>query len=64
MPVIVGELGSAPSILEKTLGKIEIRGKIETIQTVALLKLVCMLRRTRKIGENLLTHVNSKIRMI
>ena len=48
MPIIVGVFGMVLKILEKRLGKLEIRGRIgtiQTIQTTALLRLTRILRR-------------------
>ena len=38
IPVIVGTLGIVPKKLKKTLGEQDIRGRIETIQTMARLQ--------------------------
>ena len=38
IPIIVGALGTVPINLEKRLEDLEIRGRIETIQTTALLR--------------------------
>ena len=37
VPIVIGALGTIPKALEKSLDKLEIRGRIETIQTTALL---------------------------
>ena len=37
-PIVVGALGTALKHLEKSLKELEIRGRIETIQTTALLR--------------------------
>ena len=38
VPIVIGDLGTIPRALEKNLGELEIRGRIETIQTTALLR--------------------------
>ena len=38
IPIVVGALGTVPINLEKRLEELEIRGRIETIQTTALLQ--------------------------
>ena len=45
IPIVVGALGTVHKDLEKRLEKLEIRGRIETIQTTALLRLVRILIR-------------------
>ena len=40
MPIVIGALGMVHKGLERGLKQLEIRGRIETIQTTALLKLV------------------------
>ena len=45
IPIVVGALGTVPKNLEKRLENREIRGRIETIQTTALLQLARILRR-------------------
>ena len=45
MPIIVGSLGTIFQDLEKILKELEIRGKIETIQTTGLLRSARILRR-------------------
>ena len=39
IPIVVGTLGMVPKGQENRLGELEIRGRIETIQTPALLKI-------------------------
>ena len=39
IPIIVGALGTLPKCLEKELAKMEIRRRIKTLQTTALLRL-------------------------
>ena len=43
--VVVSALGTVTRSLKKRLGELEIKGKIETIQTTALLRLARILRR-------------------
>ena len=38
VPIVIGALGTVPKGLEKNLSELEIKGRIETIQTTALLK--------------------------
>ena len=38
IPIVIGALGTVPKGLEKSLSELEIKGRIETIQTTALLK--------------------------
>ena len=45
IPIVVGTLGMVPKGLEKRLEEVEIRGRIEIIQTTALLKLARILKR-------------------
>ena len=46
--IVVGALGTVPKRLKKRLKVLEIRGKIETLQTTALMRLVRILRRVLK----------------
>ena len=43
--IVVGALETVPKDLEKILEELEIRGIIETIQTISLLRLARILRR-------------------
>ena len=45
VPIVIGALETIPKALEKNLGELEIRGRIETIQTTALLGSARILRR-------------------
>ena len=45
IPIVIGALGTIPKGLEKSLDELEIRGRIETIQTTALLRSAGILRR-------------------
>ena len=40
IPIIVGAFGIFPKNLKRKLEELEIRGRIKTIQTTALLKLI------------------------
>ena len=43
--IITGELGTIPKSLEREVDDLEIKGRIETIQTAALLRLAIILSR-------------------
>ena len=43
--IVIGTLGTITSSLEKSLDELEIRGTIETIQTIAFLRSAGILRR-------------------
>ena len=45
VPIVIGALGTVPKGLEKSLSELEIKGRIETIQTTALLKSARIIRR-------------------
>ena len=45
IPIVVGAHGTVPINLEKRVGDLEIRGRIETIQTTALLQSARILRK-------------------
>ena len=45
VPIVIGALGMVPKCLEKNLSELEIKGRIETIQTTALLKSARIIRR-------------------
>ena len=45
MPIVVSALGIVTKGLEKRPDELEIRGRIETLQTTALLRLTRILRR-------------------
>ena len=47
--IVVGALGTVPKHSEKRLEDLEIRGRIETIQTTALLQSARILRRVLEI---------------
>ena len=42
---VIGTVGTIPKVLEKELEDLEIRGRVKTIQTTALLKSARILRR-------------------
>ena len=48
VPIVIGVLGTVPKSLEKNLGELEVRGRIETIQSTALLGSARILRRVRE----------------
>ena len=48
IPIVIGALGTVPKGLERGLENLEIRGRIETIQTIALLKSARIPRRILK----------------
>ena len=48
IPVIVGALGTVLKTQKKKFDKLEIRGRIETIQTTALLKSARIFRRVQE----------------
>ena len=45
VPNVIGAIGTVPKGLEKSLSELEIKGRIETIQTTALLKSARIIRR-------------------
>ena len=45
IPILIGTLRTVPKSLQRRLGKLEISGLIETIQTTALLRSARILRR-------------------
>ena len=55
IPIIVGALGMVPKSLEDRLEEFEIRGRIETIQTTALLRSAGIFRRVLESWEELLS---------
>ena len=48
IPIIVGALGTVKKTSKKRLAELEIRGRIKTIQTTALLGSARILRRVRE----------------
>ena len=55
IPVVIGVLVTIPKNLEKILEKLEIRGRIETIQTTALLRSARIPRRIPETQGHLLS---------
>ena len=55
IPIVVGSLGTVSKNLEKRLNEREIRGRIETIKTTALLKSARILRWITESWEDLLS---------
>ena len=53
--IVVGACGMVPKGLERRGKELEIRGRIETIQTTALLRSVRILRRVLETGGDLLS---------
>ena len=51
IPVVIGALGTVTKGLIKRMEFLEIRGRVETIQTTALLRLVRILRRSLEIEK-------------
>ena len=45
VPIVIGALGTIPKGLEKEREELEIRGRLETIQVTAWLRMVRILRR-------------------
>ena len=48
IPIVIGALGTVPKGLKERAEKLEIRGKIKTVQTIASLRLARILRRVLK----------------
>ena len=55
IPIAVGALGTVHRNLETRLDELGIRGRIEAIQTTALLKSAKIFRRVLRTGGNLLS---------
>ena len=49
IPIVIGALGTVTKELVKRQEDLEIRGRVETIQTTALMRSVRILRRVREI---------------
>ena len=64
LPIVIGALGTIPKGLVKELGDIEIRGQVETIQTIALLKSARILWRFQDTWINVKNSQKSKIVII
>ena len=52
--IVIGALGTVPKGLEKRLGELKIKGRIETIQILALLRSSRILRRVLESWRDLL----------
>ena len=48
IPIVIGAVGTIPKGLVRRLEDLEIRGRVDTIQTTALLRLARLLRRLRE----------------
>ena len=55
VPVVIGALGTITKGLFKGLGDLEVGGRVETIQTTALLRTARILRRVQETWEDLLS---------
>ena len=55
IPIIIGRLGIFSKNLEKRLEELEIRRRIETIQSPTLMKLAKMIRKILETWEDLLS---------
>ena len=55
VPIVIGALGTVPKALGKNLGELDIRGRIETIQTTALLGSARIPRRVLETRGDLLS---------
>ena len=67
IPIVIGALGTVPNGKRKRLEELEIRGRIDTIQTSVLLRSVGIYRRILKTWEELLSlkhQGNNKIQQI
>ena len=61
VPIVVDALGKVPKELEKGLEQLEIGGRIETIQTAALLRLVKnTLKSPGALRRHVITHTHSE----
>ena len=54
IPIVSGALGTVTKVLLKGLDDLEIRGRVETIQTTALLESARILRRVMETWKDLL----------
>ena len=59
LPVVIGALGTIPKRLVKRLEDLEITGRVETIQTTALLRLAKILKKKSRGLEVTYCHTNS-----
>ena len=55
IPIVIGAFGTVIKGLIKVLEDLEIRGRVETIQTIALLRSARILRRVLETWEDLLS---------
>ena len=55
VPIVIGALGTVTKGLLKGLEDLEVRGRVETIQTTALLRTARILRRVLETWGNLLS---------
>ena len=55
VPIVIGAFGTVTEGLLKGLDDLEVVGRVETIQTTALLKTARILRRVMETWENLLS---------
>ena len=55
IPIVIGAFGTVTKGLLKGLEDLEVGGKVETIQTTALLRTTRILRRVMEISGNLLS---------
>ena len=61
IPIIIGELGTVPNCMERRLEEWEIGGRIESIQTIAFLRSLRILRRVLETWGDLLCSDSSEI---
>ena len=55
IPIVIGALGTVTKGLVKGLEDLEIRGRVEAIQTTALLRAARILTRVQETSRNLLS---------
>ena len=55
VPIVIGAFGTVTKGLLKSLGDLEVGGRVETLQTTALLKTVRILRRVLETWGDLLS---------
>ena len=55
LPIAIGALGAIPKTLIEILENLEIRGHVETTQTISLLRTARILRRVRRTRRDLLS---------
>ena len=59
IPIVIGTFGTVTKGLLKRLGDLEVGGRVETIQTTALLRTARILRRVLETWEETCCHSNS-----